>query len=420
MKYHNTFQLNKKIPLLYLVIFFICSSSNAQFFDRLSNPQVTVSLTHPPGFGIKVNKVAFGPSSGTCSDQIVDALISDFVSNNIEVVDRTNLNTILSEHSFTLSGSVDKTSAAALGKILGPSVLIFVNVQRCATQQDKLYDKETKYDAQRKVNYQVYAYISRTRAFLKVSVRTVDLATGRIFAAQSFEYSPEKSNKSYQGYPEFPTSYDVQDIALKYAVWDIHKMYLPWNENRSLYFFDDKDFNLKDAFKALKDNNVDQAFELSKQNLEECKKDGKAKDKIISHANYNLGMCHMIRSEYDLAIKYFNEAKELKSGNIISEAIADCQRAKTLSESMQRVEDKASFETAKTQAAEEIKAQAEVTNTLNNKSIIEMVQLKLPEGVIIQKIKSSKCKFDTNPDALGALTKAGVSEKIVMAMIEKQ
>lgn len=402
-----------------LTILAIHKNSSAQFFDRLSNPQLTVSLTHPPGFGIKVNKVAFGPATGNCSEQIVDALISDFVSNNIEVVDRSNLNTILQEHAFTISGSVDKTSAASLGKILGPSVLIFLNVQRCASQQDKLYDKETKYDAQSKVNYQVYSFISRTRVFLKVSVRTVDLATGRIFAAQSLEYSPEKSNKSYQGYPEFPTTFEVQDIAIRYAVGDIHKMYLPWSENRSLYFFDNKDYNLKDAYKALKNENIDQAFELSKQSLENCRKDEKAKNKILSHANYNLGMCYMLRSEYDSAIKYFNEAKDLKSGSIVTDAIADCQRAKLLSESLQRVEDKASLEAAKTQLTEEKNVQSETANTLTNKSIIDMVQLKLPESIIIQKIKSSKCKFDTTPDALANLTKSGVNEKVVMAMIEK-
>ncbi len=402
-----------------LVLCLILQNLNAQFFDKLSNPQVSVNLKHPPGLGIKINKVAFGPATGSCSDQIVDAIISDFVTNNIEVVDRSNLNTILNEHSFTLSGSVDKTSAATLGKILGPSVLIFVNVQRCAIQQDKLYEKETKYDAQRKVNYQVYAFISRTRVFLKVSVRTVDLATGRIFTNKIFEYSPEKSNKSYQGYPEFPTGFDVQDLAIRYAVWDIHRMYLPWSENRTLYFFDDKDYDLKDAYKALKDGDIDRAFEISKQNLENCKKDSKAKDKQISHANYNLGMCYMLRNEYAQAIQYFKNAKELKSGSIVSDAIIECERAKTIQESMKQVEEKASIEVAKAQAEEEKNVQAETVNTLSNKSIIDMVKLKLPEGIIIQKIKNSKCKFDTTPDGLSDLTKSGVSEKILMAMIEK-
>jgi len=416
--YTKSFML--RLIVLIAMSFLLCPNSKAQLFAELSNPQVNVRLTHPPGFGIKVNKIAFGPATGTCADQIVDALISDFVTNNLEVVDRANLNTILTEHSFTLSGSVDKTSAASLGKILGPSILLFVNVQRCATQQDKLYDKETKYDAQRKVNYQVYAFIARTRVFLKVSVRTVDLATGRIFAAQSFEYSPEKRNKSYEGYPEFPASFDIQDLAFRYAVRDIHNMYLPWSENKLLYFYDNKDFNLKEAYKALNGGDIDKAFELSKQNLEECKKSDKAKDKILGRANYNLGMCYMLRNEYDLALQYFNEANKLKSGSIITDAIADCQRAKSLQSSMQQVEDKANLETMKTQAVEEKNVQTEATNTLTNKSIIDMVQLKLPESVIIQKIKSSKCKFDTAPDALASLTKSGVGEKIMMAMIEKQ
>lgn len=407
--------------LIYSIIFFLFPNTIcAQFFDELSNPKVTVQLKHPPGFGMKVNKIAFGPSSGTCSDQIIDALIGDLVSNNVEVVDRANLNTLLAEHSFTLSGSVDKNSAAVMGKILGPSVLIFISVQRCATVQDKVYDTETKYDAQRKQNYQVYAYYSRTRAYLKVSVKSVDLATARILTMQSFDVSPEKKNKSYQGYPEFPPEFDVQDIALKQAVWGIYKLYLPWYENTSLYFFDDKAFDLKDAFKALKDGNFDQAFELSKQNLENCKKDSKAKDKILAHANYNLGMCYMIRNEYDLAIQYFEVAKSLKSGSIITDALADCQRAKALSESMQRVEDKASIDIAKSQAAEEKNTQVEAVNTLDNKGIIDMVKLKLPEAVVVQKIKNSKCKFDTTPDALATLTKSGVSEKVMMAMIEKQ
>lgn len=410
---------SQKLLLLILVISSITTGLNAQLFERLGNPQVNISLTHPPGIGMKVNKIAFGPASGTCAGQVVDALISDFVSNGVEVVDRENLNTILTEHSFTLSGAVDKTKAAELGKILGPSLLIFVNVLRCATDQDKLYDKETVQDSRTKQYYTRYLYISRTRAFFKVSIRTVDLATGRIFSAQTFEYTPDVRNKSYEGYPEFPSSFDAQEKAFKYAAWDIHKMYFAWNENTSVYFFDDKDFNLKEAYQALKNGNNDRAFELSKQNLEECRKDEKAKDKIISHAHYNLGLSYMLRNEYDSALKYLNEAENIKSSSIISETIASCQRAKTLNQSMQQVEEKATIETAKAQEAVTKNIEADAAGTLTNKGVTDMVKLKLPEAVVIQKIKNSKCRFDTGAEALSELTKAGVGEKIIMAMIEK-
>ena len=58
-------------------------------------------------------------------------------------------------------------------------------------------------------------------------------------------------------------------------------------------------------------------------------------------------------------------------------------------------------------------------NALTNNDVIEMVKLKLTDAIIIQKIKVSKCKFDTTPAALASLTKAGVKEKIIMAMMEK-
>src|SRR5206468_6773091 len=54
-----------------------------------------------PGLGLKISKIAFGPASGTCADQIVEALISDFVSQQVEVVDRQHLGAILAEHNLT-------------------------------------------------------------------------------------------------------------------------------------------------------------------------------------------------------------------------------------------------------------------------------------------------------------------------------
>ncbi len=146
----------------------------------------------------------------------------------------------------------------------------------------------------------------------------------------------------------------------------------------------------------------------------------KAKDKIRAHANYNLGMCYMLRTDYSSALKYFNVAKQIKSGNIITDAIAECQKGMALKQSLQGIEEKSSMEDQKNQAEEQKTAQAETANTLTNKSIIDMVKLKLSDAIIIQKIKLSKCNFDTSPTALASLTKAGVKDKVVMAMMEKQ
>ena len=408
----------RRFITIVLVLFGTLSAAQAQFWDKLSNPTIPVKLDHPPGLGFKVDKIAFGPASGTCADQIVEALVSDFVANQMEVVDRQNLDAILTEHDLTLSGYVDQRSAAAIGKILGPSALVFVKTQRCATQQDRLIETETRYNSQTKTNESVRAYYSRTRAFLKASVQSVDLTTGRIFAARTLEYSPEQRNKSYEGYPEAPAEFDILDVAVQGAVTDVHRMFLPWSEQTSLIYYDNKDCSLKQAFELLKSGDVEGAFHRSEENLAACKKVPGVKAKILGHAYYNVGMSYMMRDEHDKALEFFQEAAKLQPGDIVSKAAADCQRAKDLMLEMQQVEDSAAIEAETKQAEGEKASQAEAASTLTNTDVVKMVQSKLSDPIIIHKIKSSKRRFDTSSEALVALTKAGVSERVIIAMME--
>lgn len=79
----------------------------AQFLDKLTKPQITVDLTHPPRLGLNIKKVAFGPSNGQCSDEILDRLAGTLVSGGVEVMDRQNLQTVLAEQHLSLSGYMD-------------------------------------------------------------------------------------------------------------------------------------------------------------------------------------------------------------------------------------------------------------------------------------------------------------------------
>ena len=55
--------------------------------------------------------------------------------------------------------------------------------------------------------------------------------------------------------------------------------------------------------------------------------------------------------------------------------------------------------------------------TLTNQSVVEMVKAGLSERVIIAKIRTSPTQFDTSTDALIALKKSGVSEKVIEAIM---
>lgn len=412
--------LRRVFVFLIVVIGFI-SNTKAQFFDEISNPQVSVKINHPPGLGLKINKIAFNNSTGKCADQVIDAIVSDLVNSNIEVVDRANLQTILAEHDFNFSGYVDQTTAIKIGKIIGPSALITVKVLRCDTKvQDDLYNIENKYNYSTNQNYQVKAFIARTSFFLKVSLQITDMTTGKIFRARVLDYTPVRENKSYEGKPEAPTEFDVQEIAFNSLVSEVHRMFIPWTSTSDLYFFDDKEGNLNAAYLALFGGLPEQALEISIKNMEDCKNNSRIKEKTLAHAYYNLGMSYFIAGEYDKAIFNLRSAQSIRPGTIVNDAIARCLSAKASAEELQKVDENAVIEADKAQAEEAKAVEAEKVNTLTNADIIDLTNRKLPKNLIMQKIKTSKCNFNTSTDTLISLTKAGVDEDVIMLMMEKK
>ena len=55
--------------------------------------------------------------------------------------------------------------------------------------------------------------------------------------------------------------------------------------------------------------------------------------------------------------------------------------------------------------------------TLNNADILTMVRAKLPPALIIEKINTSSCSFDTFPSVLAELKYKGVPDEVLMAMV---
>jgi len=411
----------KKTVLLLLAVTILTMNAYSQGFDALSNPRISVKLVHPPGLGIKINKVVFNPATEYYSDQIIDQIISDFVNNGVDVIDRENLRAILAEHDLNLSGYVDRSSAVSIGKIIGPSALITIKVLRCQTEQnDKLFVDEKKRDYKEKRDYIERVFIARTTVFLKVSIQTTDLTTGRIFTSRVLEYAPTLENRSIKGRPELPSEIGVQEIALKSLTMDVHRMFFPWEEYTDLYFMDDKEGGLKEAFRALKSGFIEEAFNLSRQNLEFCKNTPQLKDKILAHAYYNMGMMYFIKNMYDLAIENFQASQRIRPGSIVTESINECNRANTLAAEMQRVDEKAAIDIAQTNKQNLQAARSQAANTLSNADIIALTKQKLPTKLILQKIKTStNCNFDTSTDELVKLSNAGVAEDVILLMMEK-
>jgi hypothetical protein len=61
---------------------------------------------------------------------------------------------------------------------------------------------------------------------------------------------------------------------------------------------------------------------------------------------------------------------------------------------------------------------SQATAAITNKDIVIMVGAGLSQEIVIAKIKSSDCDFDTAPEKLAELKKDGVADPIILAMIE--
>lgn len=283
---------------------------------------VTFNLEHPPLLGLAVKRVAFGPANGQCSDQLTDQVMQDFLNNHIEVIDRNHLSQIMAEYKLNMSGYVDPESGVALGKLLGPSALVYVKVDECEPQQQPLYKDQHNYYNGSTTRH----FLSKTQVFLNGSIQTVDLTTGKMLSAQTFQSNPTRQNDSTSGQPEFPPEPEVMNEAITGAADQIHRMFFPWVQPVSLLFHDDGECHLKKAYMLASGGDFQGALAQSQANVQTCQS-GRHKPEIVVRAYYNLGLCYLLVGEYEKAMPMLDKALELKGSARTSQVIGVCRKA---------------------------------------------------------------------------------------------
>ena len=76
-------------------------------------------------------------------------------------------------------------------------------------------------------------------------------------------------------------------------------------------------------------------------------------------------------------------------------------------------------QSATTSTTPKLAAAAVVDSTvLTNKDILDMNKIGLLPQILVAKIKSSQCNFDTSPASLQALKTAGLGDSVILAMVE--
>lgn len=329
--------------LVLLLIAGTASPVQAQWFDRLINPDVVVALNHPPSLGIKVKRVAFAPTTTNAADELVSVCLADLSSGSeLEILDRGNIEKVLKEQKFSNSGMVDSSTAVELGKLLGSPVLLFVKVFNMKTSYVPL-SRTTEGWSDKKGVYHppVTTYTSKTQVDFSASIQAVDLGTGKIYGQKRIAVAPTREATSDQGRPEYPSETEVREIALSMAKLEVRRMLLSWSESRKLIFYDDKDYGMKEAYKRLMLKDYEGALAKSTEALTQAKADPKLSPKYLGRTNYNVGMCQFILGDYDASLPYLRAARETDpSHKIFMESAEECERAIKLRDEMSQVDAK--------------------------------------------------------------------------------
>lgn len=149
---------------------------------RLMNPQIPVSIEHPPQYVLSTDKIIDAPAVATRGDDITSDLVAEFAERESEVLGPEDLALILKVLDLGPRScySLDKDAALALGQHVGPEALLRVR----ATERDSERPFSSRYvnrqvgkaDDAKTIRFKMLR--STTRFRLGFSVNVTDLATG--------------------------------------------------------------------------------------------------------------------------------------------------------------------------------------------------------------------------------------------------
>ena len=274
-----------------------------------------------------------------CAEEFAAAVSERFVDNGLELVDRQNLDAMFQEMDFGLSGRIDPSSAVELGKMLGPTALVSVKVQRCAVEQNRLAGQAQELQGRGLLQ------VHRSNGGLVQGHDPGDGPGQRTGSSRPRPSTPRSDwrTPSNEGYPAYPSKFEVRDLMMAEATNRSTGCSSRGTSGEELYFFNDDECGLKTAYGLMKIGEIESAATQSEENLELCKT-ADVKPKFLARAYYNLGMARFLQSRFDEALELLKTAFGIDGGNIISESIAECRKAQSLAAAMAELDDGGGFE----------------------------------------------------------------------------
>ena len=387
-------------------------AARAQIFDRMTNPKIQLAITHPAEVVLKpAARIAVLEFTGNrvCSGQLT-VLLGQVLQNSgkFELIDRSNINAILNEQGFQQSGAVSSQTAARINQISGAAAFYTGRVVNCTNERFPTVTGSVSKDNKGKTHTQ---YSRKLTGHVTASVSIVDLTTSRIQSSQIIDILDSIVTTKEDGEPEAP-SMDVLNTRLyRWAVDRMTRLVLPWVETVGVVVYDDRECGLRGIAGMIKKGDLNSAVTDLRTNIAaSC--NAPADRKVLAKANHNLGIALAYSGHPEEGLAALQVSQSLNKSGITSEAIRDVNEVIRQNQIQQQKEGLAQ------EMGMPPRGTAPEAAAMTNKDVMDMVKAKLSDAIILAKIRTSPCKYDSSTPALIALSQAGVSEQVILAVTD--
>ena len=319
-----------------LLLPLLAAPLQAQFWARLANPQVRLTLAHPPDLGLPPRPVAVVPVD-IPAREVAEAIRAELAGGGARMVDPGTV-------AWACAGeNLDQPDSAALERLrrrLGDVQLLLVAVTRAEVRQGR--SSHGGKENGKPVTFQV----AETRLAFAGRLQAADLATGRLLPAAGFSQEPHATAESPQAPPPFPDAAPLRAQAYGAVRAQASRLFLPWNETLEETCFNDDAYGLDKVHGRIKAGDLDGAWDLAQAAAQaaraDVQKDPKGEPKYRARAVYDLGLVAWLRGRPAEAQPLFRESLGiLPDASIVQDALKDAIRAQTVAEALAAWRDQA-------------------------------------------------------------------------------
>src|SRR5437763_2870511 len=241
--------------------------------------------------------VAIGEMTGAGNRPMSDSLEESLVNTNrFTVVGRQHMAQVMRELQLSATDLADPRAAAKLGKVVTAGALIFGDVQNSYLEQPN----ETLSHVDKKVWHVCYAL--KCESYVRATFKIVDVATGRLIVAKTYEERRDNTNRALDRRPEPIDRMPLENAARRAVVERFMKAIVPHQEFMYANFQKDSDIpQLEGGIGWAERGDWKKAQSTFNDAAQIVEKNVKLKAGQVAKCYWNLGLAYEYAGDYDKA-----------------------------------------------------------------------------------------------------------------------